>query len=162
MTKSTALLNRVWTDISVFLGRYGKGLAVAIALAIAAQFISEHYNAPAMLMALLIGVAFHFLAEDGQCVAGINFASKTVLRIGVALLGARISVDLLADLGAPLISLVISGVLLTIGAGMLGARLLGRGWRMGFLPVGRLQSVVPRRPWPSRPFCQGMNIPSAT
>lgn len=136
MTKSTALLNRVWTDISVFLGRYGKGLAVAIALAIAAQFISEHYNAPAMLMALLIGVAFHFLAEDGQCVAGINFASKTVLRIGVALLGARISVDLLADLGAPLISLVISGVLLTIGAGMLGARLLGRGWRMGFLTGG--------------------------
>lgn len=79
MTKSTALLNRVWTDISVFLGRYGKGLAVAIALAIAAQFISEHYNAPAMLMALLIGVAFHFLAEDGQCVAGINFASKSLI-----------------------------------------------------------------------------------
>jgi uncharacterized membrane protein YadS len=40
-----------------------------------------------MLMALLIGVAFHFLAEEGQCVVGINFASKTVLRIGVALLG---------------------------------------------------------------------------
>jgi uncharacterized membrane protein YadS len=89
-----------------------------------------------MLMALLIGVAFHFLAEDGQCVAGINFASKTVLRIGVALLGARISVDLLADLGGPLISLVIIGVLLTIGAGILGARLLGRGWRMGLLTGG--------------------------
>lgn len=136
MTRLTELPNRAWTGISAFLARFGKGLAVAVALAIAAQFISEHYNAPAMLMALLIGVAFHFLAEDGQCVAGINFASRTVLRIGVALLGARISVDLLADLGAPLISLVLCGVLLTIGVGMLGARLLGRGWRMGFLTGG--------------------------
>ncbi len=126
----------IWADAVAFVARYGKGFAVAVALAISAQFLSDHYNAPAMLMALLLGVAFHFLTEEGQCVEGINFSSKSVLRIGVALLGARISVSLLADLGGALIGLVVAGVVLTIGVGLIGARLLGRGWRMGFLTGG--------------------------
>ena len=70
------------------------------AVAIAAQFLSDRYGAPAMLMALLLGIAFHFLSEEGRCAAGIDFSSKTVLRIGVALLGMRISIDLLVGLGA--------------------------------------------------------------
>jgi pimeloyl-ACP methyl ester carboxylesterase len=40
-----------------------------------------------MLFALLIGMAFHFLHEEGRCVAGIEFASRNILRLGVALLG---------------------------------------------------------------------------
>ena len=60
---------------------------------------------------------------------GHRFTSKTVLRIGVALLGARISVELLIGLGPKLIGLVVAGVILTILFGLLGARLLGRGWR---------------------------------
>jgi len=112
------------------------GIAVAVIIAIAAQFLSEHYGAPAMLMALLLGIAFHFLAEEGRCVPGVNFTSRTVLRLGVALLGARISVDLLIGLGAPLILLIIAGMILTILFGLLGARLLGRGWRFALLTGG--------------------------
>ena len=49
-------------------------------------------------MALLIGLSLHFLVEDGErCVAGISFSAKTVLRLGVALLGARISFEVFAD-----------------------------------------------------------------
>ncbi len=112
------------------------GLAVAAVVAVAAQFLSEHYGAPAMLMALLLGIAFHFLAEEGKCVDGINFTARTVLRFGVGLLGVRISAELILGLGFELISLVVLGVVLTITIGLLGAKLLGRGWRFGLLTGG--------------------------
>jgi uncharacterized integral membrane protein (TIGR00698 family) len=112
------------------------GFLVAAVLGIAAQFLSDHYGAPAMLMALLLGIAFHFLSEEGSCKPGIEFAARTVLRIGVALLGVRISAELMAGLGPKLIGLVVAGVVLTILAGLLGARLLGRGWRFGVLTGG--------------------------
>lgn len=111
----------------------GPGFLVSAVVAIAAQFLSEHYGAPAMLMALLLGIAFHFLAEDGKCVAGIEFTAKTVLRMGVALLGVRISIDLMAGLGVELIIVLVLAVILTIAFGLLGARILGRGWRFGLL-----------------------------
>ena len=89
-----------------------------------------------MLMALLLGIAFHFLAEEGRCVPGVAFTSRTVLRIGVALLGARISVELLIGLGPALIALVVTGVIATIGFALLAARVLGRGWRFALLTGG--------------------------
>ncbi|WP_193140829.1 MULTISPECIES: YeiH family protein [unclassified Meridianimarinicoccus] len=136
-------MNTQLTSSGDFFGRFpaffsknGPGFAVSVVVAAAAQFLSDHYGAPAMLMALLLGIAFHFLAEEGRCVPGIAFTSRTVLRIGVALLGARISVELLIGLGPKLIGLVVAGVILTILFGLLGAKLLGRGWRFALLTGG--------------------------
>lgn len=106
------------------------GVLVSAVIALASRFLSEHYGAPTMLMALLLGIAFHFLAEEGRCVQGIDFTARWVLRFGVALLGARISLDLLLGLGFELIALIISGVVATILVGLGGARLLGL--RLGF------------------------------
>ncbi len=114
----------------------GPGFLVSLVIAVAAQFLSEHYGAPAMLMALLLGIAFHFLAEEGRCVKGIEFTAKTVLRLGVALLGARISLELLIGLGPELIALVVVGVICTILFGLIGSRVLGRGWRLALLTGG--------------------------
>ena len=114
----------------------GQGFLVSVVVVIAAQFLSEHYGAPAMLMALLLGIAFHFLAEEGTCKPGIEFTARTVLRFGVTLLGARISVELMIGLGPKLIAVVVAGVVLTVLFGLLGARLLGRGWRFGLLTGG--------------------------
>ena len=50
----------------------------------------------------------------------INFTARTVLRMGVALLGARISVELLIGLGVELIGLVVLGVVATIAFAWLG------------------------------------------
>ncbi len=122
--------------ISDFVRKNGHGFLVSAVVAAAAQFISEHYGAPAMLMALLLGIAFHFLAEEGVCKPGIEFTARTVLRFGVALLGARISVELMIGLGPRLIAIVIAGVILTILFGLLGVKLLGRGWRLGLLTGG--------------------------
>ncbi len=116
--------------------RIAPGLLVAASVAVTAQFLSDHYGVPAMLMALLLGIAFHFLAEEGRCVPGIEFTARTVLRLGVALLGMRISVGLLMELGAATIALVIGAVIATILVGLVGARLLGRGWRLALLTGG--------------------------
>lgn len=115
----------------VLLNRHG--FLVATVVAVAAQFLSEHYGAPAMLMVLLLRIAFNFLAEDSPCRPGIKFTSRTVLHIGVALMGARISVELISGLGMELIALVFARVVVTIFFGLLGARLLNRGWRLGLL-----------------------------
>lgn len=115
---------------------YGPGVLLSAVLAIAAQFLSDHYGAPAMLLALLLGIAFGFLAEEGRCVPGIDLSGQTVLRVGVALLGARISADLVAGLGWKPIALVIGGVFATILFGLAGARMLGRGWRLALVTGG--------------------------
>lgn len=112
------------------------GFMVAVMVGLSAQFIAEHFGAPAMLMALLFGIALHFLAEEGRCVTGIDYTAKVILRFGVALLGVRISVDLLVGLGLEIILLLVAGVAFTICFGLLGARLLGRGWRLGLLTGG--------------------------
>ena len=114
----------------------GPGVLLSLVLAIAAQFLSDHYGAPAMLLALLLGIAFGFLAEEGRCVPGIELSSQSILRIGVALLGVRISADLVSKLGWEPIALVIAGVFATIAFGLIGARLLGRGWRLALLTGG--------------------------
>lgn len=113
------------------------GFAVAVLIGIAAQFLSDHYGAPAMLMALLLGLALNFLADEGTRTApGIALTSRTVLRLGVALLGARISVDMLRGLGGPMIALVIAGVILTILFALLVSRFVGRSWRFALLTGG--------------------------
>jgi uncharacterized membrane protein YadS len=55
--------------------RYVPGVLVSLIIAVAATFLSEHYGGPVMLFALLLGMAFYFLSQEGACVAGIEFAS---------------------------------------------------------------------------------------
>ena len=113
------------------------GIAVSILIGATAQFLSDHYGAPAMLLALLLGLALNFLSEEGSKTApGINFTARTVLRLGVALLGARISVSMLADLGGPMILLVVAGVAVTILFGLFASRFVGRSWRFALLTAG--------------------------
>ncbi len=100
------------------------GFLAAATIAIASTWLAQHYGAPVMLFALLFGIAFHFLHEEGRCIAGIEFSSKAVLRLGVALLGARITAGQILGLGAMPIIMVVVGVSTTIGIGWLAARLL--------------------------------------
>ena len=106
------------------------GLLASGVLAAAAAFLSQHYGAPVMLMALLLGMAMNFLSAEGPCVPGIEFTARTVLRIGVALLGLRITLVQIAALGWQPIALVLLSVALTIGTSIVVARLLG--FRAGF------------------------------
>lgn len=113
------------------------GVLVSGLAALAAQFLSDHYGAPAMLMALLLGLSLNFLHEDGErCAPGIDFSSRVVLRIGVALLGARISFAVFVELGLGVVGLMVGALLATMLFGFLAARSLGRGWRLAILTAG--------------------------
>jgi uncharacterized integral membrane protein (TIGR00698 family) len=89
-----------------------------------------------MLFALLFGMTFHFLHEEGRCIPGIEFSSKLVLRLGVALLGARITATQILSLGLMPIVTVIVGVSSTILLGALAARRLGLSREFGVLSGG--------------------------
>ena len=117
--------------------RHGyRGLLVAVTVALCAGFLSDHYGAPVMLFALLIGMAFHFLAENEHCKGGIDFASKTLLRMGVALLGFRLSLSDVAAQGWLSVAIIVGLVLLTIVSGWLLAPLLRRSTQLGLLTGG--------------------------
>jgi uncharacterized integral membrane protein (TIGR00698 family) len=98
------------------------GIIVAGLVALAASWLSEHYHAPVMLFALLLGIAVNFLSQDERCRPGIEFAARTVLRIGVALLGMRITFEQMQSLGAGALVLTLVAVAATIACGWLLAR----------------------------------------
>ncbi len=107
----------------------GPGLLASLIIAAAAAFLADHYSGPVMLFALLLGMAMNFLSEVERCRPGIDFASRTVLRLGVALLGFRITLGEIAALGWRPVVLVIALVTVTILASIWVAR------RMGFSPL---------------------------
>ncbi len=119
-----------------FFFRIYPGLLVAATIALAATWLSQQYRSPVMLFALLFGMTFHFLHEEGRCVAGIEFSSKAVLRVGVALLGARITATQILELGGMPIATVVGGILSTIALGAFVARWLGLGRSFGVLSGG--------------------------
>lgn len=112
------------------------GILISFTVAAAAAFLGERYTAPVMLFALLLGMAFHFLSEEGRCAAGIDFTSKRLLRIGVALLGARVTLSQIFELGLWPVALVLVCTAATIGAGVVLARLFGRSLPFGVLTGG--------------------------
>ena len=115
---------------------YWPGLAVTAVVAVAATFLSLHYHASVMLFALLLGMALHFLAEEGRCLPGIQLASSLVLRTGVALLGLRITFAQVQALGWGTVALVVATVAATILAGVALARALRLGSAFGTLTGG--------------------------
>lgn len=124
----TTVLNRART--------FGPGLSVALVIAAAATFLSEHYSAPVMLYALLLGMAFNFLTEEQRTRPGIEFASKTLLRVGVALLGLRIGWAQVTALGLGPVVMVVALVAGTIALSVLLARAMGFNPLFGFLSGG--------------------------
>jgi uncharacterized integral membrane protein (TIGR00698 family) len=112
------------------------GLSASIVVAAAAAFLAEHYRAPLMLLALLLGMSMNFLATQTACKPGIDLAARGVLRVGVALLGVRITFGQIAQLGwAPLLA-VVASVIVTILVSTAAARLLGFNKLFGFLTGG--------------------------
>jgi len=89
-----------------------------------------------MLFALLLGMALHFLMEDTRCLPGIDFAARVVLRVGVALLGVRITFDQVSGLGLGAVLWIAAGVAAAICVGLLAGRLGPGGTRFGLLSGG--------------------------
>jgi uncharacterized integral membrane protein (TIGR00698 family) len=133
------------------------GLVITGLVALAASWLAEHYSTPVMLFALLLGIAVNFLSRDERCKPGIEFASRSILRLGVALLGARITFDQIQSLGSGALVLTAGAVLVTILCGIVLARSTGLARNFGLLTGGAvaicgasaalaIASVLPRGP----------------
>ena len=112
------------------------GAMACAVVAAAATFLGDHYGAPVLLFALLIGLGMNFLSSDGPCAPGIEFCAKSVLRIGVALLGLRITFAQVAALGWQPLVLVVVCVAITIAVSVVAARALGFEPLFGLLTGG--------------------------
>ena len=112
------------------------GVLVAVTIALAASWLSQHYGAPVMLFALLFGMTFHFLHQEGRCIPGIEFSSKAILRFGVALLGARITASQILGLGLTPIVTVVVAIGSTIALGAVLSKRLGLRSSFGVLSGG--------------------------
>jgi uncharacterized integral membrane protein (TIGR00698 family) len=56
-----------------------RGLLIAVLIAATSAFVSDHYGGPAVLFALLIGLACSFLRDDDRIRPGLDRASRVVL-----------------------------------------------------------------------------------
>jgi len=102
------------------------GLLLCGVVALAATFVSGQYGGPQLLYALLMGLAFNFLATDARIRPGLDLCGRTLLRAGVALLGLRITAHQVVALGWQTAVLTLLAMASTIGLGLWLARVLRR------------------------------------
>lgn len=109
------------------------GAALCAVVAMAATLVSRLHGGPQLLYALFFGVAFHYLSADAKTRPGIEFCARSVLRLGVGLLGARITASQIVGLGWSTAAIVIAAVVSTLLCGVFLGRRLG---------LDRAQSVL--------------------
>lgn len=102
----------------------GPGVALAFGVAGAAFAIDQASPVPMMLAALVIGLALQPFITP-RFGPGIETSARFVLRLGVLLLGARITLGDIAGLGAPVASMTLAALALAFGLGWWLARVLG-------------------------------------
>ncbi len=139
------------------------GIAACAAVSAAAAWLSDHYGLPIILAGLLLGLALNFLSGEERTHAGLDFASRHFLRLGIVALGLQVTVGQILALGP----LPFIGVLLVMaaafGAAMLAARLLKQNHYSGLLAGGAtaicgasaalaLYSVIGRQRLPQAQF----------
>ena len=115
---------------------YFPGLALVGVAALAALWLSEQYGAPAVLMGLLIGFALNFVHSDQRLSAGLDLSSQTLLRIGIVLIGLRISFAEISALGITPFLALLGIMAAVIAAGILAARVLKLDLLFGLLAGG--------------------------
>ncbi|CAG2160152.1 YeiH family protein [Cupriavidus numazuensis] len=115
---------------------YLPGVLISAVVTVAATSLADHYHAPVMLFALLLGMALNFLSQEASSAIGIEFSAKQVLRLGVALLGLRITGAQVVALGWQSVAMIVLAVALTIVCGILLARLMGFQMFFGLLTGG--------------------------
>lgn len=116
-----SIARRAWLRAQMLL----PGAALASVIALAATFVSTLHGGPQLLYALLLGVAFHYLSHEARTKRGVEFCARTVLRLGVGLLGARITATQIVGLGWETALTVIAALVTTMLCGLAIGKRLG-------------------------------------
>ena len=123
---------------------YAPGVLLSASVAVAAFFlapwVAKALPIPAMVLALVIGIALNPLASQARFKPGMAFCVRTLLRWAVALLGLRVALHDIAALGLGTGVLIVVSMILTLLSGFLFARMSGRSAGFGAL-VGSATAV---------------------
>ena len=117
-----------WLPPGIALSAGIAGVAVA-----AAPLVARLAPIPAMVIALIIGIALNPIAKRSVFHPGIVFCVRTLLRWAVALLGLRIALGEIAALGPGTAIVVLLSMAITIVSGFLLARAFGQSDHYGAL-----------------------------
>lgn len=99
------------------------GLVLAVGLALLAQRLAAVGPVSSLTLAVLLGVVVGNIPIDiERHRPGLAFAGRTVLRAGVVVLGMRLSLGQVGDLGVPVILVIVA----TVAATFFGTQALGR------------------------------------
>jgi uncharacterized integral membrane protein (TIGR00698 family) len=96
--------------------------AVAVAAMAAAPLVATVLPIPAMVIALLLGIALNGVASQKAFEPGLAWCVKKLLRIAIGLLGIRIALGDIVGLGLAVALLVVAAMVLTVAAGLWLAR----------------------------------------
>ena len=112
------------------------GIVLSAVVAFIAYILSQHFSVPVMLLCLFLGMILHGFSKRNIFKCGIDFTARTVLRIGVVLIGTRIMFSDFIALGWETLALVIFATVLTIVTSLLFAKFLKLDPEQGFLIGG--------------------------
>src|SRR5688572_30696345 len=101
------------------------GLIVASLLAVAAALLASFTIVPSVLIGLVLGMLLASRGSDPTYEPGLTFGSRTILRLGVALLGAQVTIPQIIDLGPAAALIAVTGLIICLAAGYALARALG-------------------------------------
>lgn len=88
MTELTPVWRHKWLAEAV---RLAPGIALACVLGLVAMGVGQAWPIPPVLVALALGVALSFLFDRPALAGGIEISARDLLRVGVALLGAKVT-----------------------------------------------------------------------
>lgn len=123
------------------IGRLVPGIGLSLAVAIVAWAGAPQLKAmtggrlalPDMVLALIIGVMLFGIASKAVFQPGMVFCVKKLLRWAIGLLGLRVALGDIIELGLGTVVLVIVAMVLTVASAIWLARLLGRSDGFGAL-----------------------------
>jgi uncharacterized integral membrane protein (TIGR00698 family) len=98
---------------------------VAVLAVVSAPYVTRVITIPAMVLALLFGIALNPVAARPVFQPGLVFCVKQLLRWAVALMGLRIALGDIVALGLGTGVVVVISMVVTIITGFLAARVLG-------------------------------------
>lgn len=107
--------------------------AVAGSAFIAAPYVARAVPIPAMVLALVIGIALNPIASRATVQPGMAFCVRTLLRWAVALLGLRVALSDIAALGPSTGIMIVVAMIVTLLSGFAFARIGGRSAGFGAL-----------------------------
>lgn len=112
------------------------GLLACAAAAGASAWLADQYGFPVILLGLLVGLSLNFIGRDPATHRGLDFASRTFLRLGIVALGLQVTFAEVTALGLPAFAALLAIMAATIAAGFAGARLAGQSRYAGLLAGG--------------------------